>query len=169
MIREERPEERRAIRHVVEQAFGQQVEANIVDSLRENCPDILSLVAVQDEKIVGHILFSPAGIEGDGETVMGMGLAPVAVLPEWQLQEIGSLLIRTGIEMLKSKGCPFIIVLGHPDYYPSFGFERAFGHGIRSQWEDVPEEAFMILILDRSVMEDVSGVARYRKEFDEAV
>ncbi len=96
MIREERPGDRRAIRQVVEQAFGQQVEADIVDRLRENCPDILSLVAVQEEQIVGHILFSPARIEGE-QIVEGTGLAPVAVLPAWQGQGIGSLLIRTGI------------------------------------------------------------------------
>ena len=102
-------------------------------------------------------------------TIEGMGLAPMAVLPAWQRQGIGTLLIKRGIEMLKSRSCPFIIVLGHPEYYPRFDFERASNYGIRSQWEGVPDEAFMILILDREAMQGVSGVARYRNEFDEAV
>ena len=169
VIREEWPEDKRAIRQVVEQAFDQQVEADIVDRLRENCPDILSLVAVQEEQIVGQILFSPANIEGDKKAMQGMGLAPVAVMPERQRQGIGSLLVQKGIKMLKERSCPFIIVLGHPEYYPRFGFQRASQHGIRSHWDGIPDEAFMILILDRSAMKDVSGVARYRSEFDEAI
>ena len=79
-----------------------------------------------------------------------MGLAPMAVLPAWQRQGIGTLLVKRGIEMLKRRSCPFIIVLGHPEYYPRFDFERASGTGIRSQWEGVPDEAFMILILDQA-------------------
>jgi putative acetyltransferase len=92
----------------------------------------------------------------------------MAVLLEFQRQGIGSLLIRTGISMLRDRNCPFIIVLGHPDYYPRFGFERASLHGIRCQWE-VPDVAFMILILDQGTMSGVSGVGRYRWEFDEAM
>ena len=167
LIREEMTEDIEAIRKVNEQAFSQQAEANIVDKLRENCPDILSLVAVQEEKIMGHILFSPARIEGE-RIAEGMGLAPVAVTPEWQHKGIGSLLVQKGIEMLKDRSYAFVIVLGHPEYYPRFGFERASQYGIRSQWVGVPDEAFMILILDRSAMKDISGVARYRSEFDEA-
>lgn len=169
VIREEGLKDRNAIRQVNERAFGQQVEADIVDRLRDNCPDILSLVAVQEEQVVGHILFSPAKIEGDGKAVQGMGLAPVTVKPEWQRQGIGSLLIRTGIKMLKDRGCAFVILLGHPEYYPRFGFERASQHGIHSQWDGIPDEAFMILVLDGSAMKDISGVARYRSEFDEAI
>lgn len=169
VIREERLKDRSAIRQVNEQAFGQQVEADIVDRLRDSCPDILSLVAVQEEQVVGHILFSPATIEGDGKAVQGMGLAPVTVKPEWQRQGIGSLLIRAGIKMLKDRGCTFVILLGHPEYYPRFGFERASQHGIHSQWDGIPDEAFMILVLDGSAMKDISGVARYRSEFDEAI
>ncbi len=168
LIRTELPEEIEPIRRVNEQAFGQPIEARIVDKLRDNCPGILSLVAVRRDEIVGHILFSPAEIEGYEKTVQGMGLAPVAVLPECQRQGIGSLLIGTGIEMLKSRGCPFVIVLGHPEYYPRFGFQRASRNDIRCQWE-VPDEAFMIMILDQKAVEDASGVARYRSEFDEAM
>jgi putative acetyltransferase len=154
---------------VNEKAFGQPDEANIVDSLQQSCPGLLSLVALDGDEVVGHILFSPAKIEGDAKTIEGMGLAPIAVLPERQRQGVGTQLVKRGIEMLRSRDCPFIIVLGHPEYYPRFGFVRASLHGIRSQWDGVPNEAFMILILDQSAMKGVSGVARYRDEFDEAM
>jgi putative acetyltransferase len=164
LIREESPEDIEAIRRINEEAFGQPAEADIIDRLREACESLLSLV-------VGHILFSPVSIEGDegNAALVGMGLAPMAVLPERQGQEIGTLLIHTGIKMLKERDCPFVIVLGYPEYYPRFGFEKASRYGIRSQWDEVPDEAFMILILDRSAMAGVSGVARYRSEFDEAM
>ncbi len=171
LIREEIPEDIEAIRKINEEAFGQPAEANIVDRLRETCEDLLSLVAVEGEEVVGHILFSPALIEGEGAAfeVAGMGLAPMAVLPERQGQGIGSLLIHTGIEMLKDRGCPVIIVLGYPEYYPRFGFERASRYDIHSQWSEIPDGAFMILILNKSAMVGASGVARYRNEFDEAM
>jgi putative acetyltransferase len=169
IIREERQEDEEAVRAVNEKAFGQPDEANIVDSLQQSCPGLLSLVALDGDEVVGHILFSPAKIEGDAKTIEGMGLAPIAVLPERQRQGVGTQLVKRGIEMLRSRDCPFIIVLGHPEYYPRFGFVRASLHGIRSQWDGVPDEAFMIMILDQSAMKGVSGVARYRDEFDEAM
>ena len=169
IIREEGPEDEEAVRAVNEKAFGQPAEAIIVDKLRKNCPGLLSLVALDGDEVVGHILFSPAKIEGSTKTIEGMGLAPMAVLPERQRQGIGTLLVDRGIEMLRSRSCPFIIVLGHPEYYPRFGFERASLWGIRSQWEGVPDEAFMILVLQRAAMKGLSGVARYRDEFDEAM
>ena len=171
-IREEGPKDIEEIRKLNEktfmQAFGQASEANVIDRLRENCTNILSLVAVQDDHVVGHILFSPVKIDGD-KVIEGMGLGPMAVLPELQRQGIGSQLVQAGIEILKRRGHPFIIVLGHPEYYPRFGFKRASVHGIRSQWEGVPDEAFMILILNDKAMFGACGVARYRNEFDEAM
>jgi putative acetyltransferase len=171
IIREERPEDIEAIRRINLEAFGQPAEAEVVDKLRGSCENLLSLVAVEGGEVVGHILFSPATIEGEGTAleVVGMGLAPMAVLPRCQGQGIGSLLIHNGIKMLREKGCPFIIVLGYPEYYPRFGFERASRYGIHSQWSEVPDEAFMILILNKTAMVGASGIARYRREFDEAV
>jgi putative acetyltransferase len=98
-----------------------------------------------------------------------MGLAPVAVLPEFQYRGIGSELTRRGIEILRGMDVLFIIVLGHADYYPRFGFEKASRYGTVSQWDGIPDEAFMILILNPKAMESVSGVARYRDEFNEAM
>jgi putative acetyltransferase len=168
-IREEIPQDIDAIRAINEQAFGQPQEANIVDKLRANCDGLLSLVALKDDKIIAHILFSPVTIEGIFGMLKGMGLAPMAVLPEFQRKGVGSKLIRAGMEILKKSGFPFVIVLGHPEYYPRFGFEPASRYGIKSQWEGIPDPAFMILWLDKTITNHVSGVAKYRDEFNEAI
>jgi putative acetyltransferase len=168
-IRQEKQEDINEIRALNERAFGQPQEANIIDKLRSNCEGLLSLVAIENEKIAGHILFSPAVIEGQHGIIKGMGLAPMAVLPEMQRQGTGTQLVKTGIENLKKMQCPFIIVLGHPEYYPRFGFERASLYGIKCQWEGIPDEAFMVLRLDKSTMNPVSGLAKYRDEFNEAM
>ena len=157
-----------SIRDVHIKAFGQNQEADIVDQLRQNCNDLLSLVAILKSQVVGHILFSPATIEGQGRNFSGMALAPMAVLPKYQKQGIGSELVRAGISKLKNRRCPFVLVLGHAEYYPRFGFEPASLYGIRSQWE-VPDEAFMMLVLSEAEMKGISGVAKYRQEFDETL
>lgn len=167
VIRQEQPQDLKTIREVNRRAFGQRQEADLVDKLRQNYHDLLSLVAVIQNEVVGHILFTPVTIESAARTVQGMGLAPMAVLPEYQRQGIGSKLVRSGIEQLKKRQCPFIIVLGHAEYYPRFDFEPASRYGIRSEWE-VEDEAFMILLLNESEMQDISGVARYLPEFAEA-
>ena len=167
-IREEQPRDILLIREVNMQAFGQVQEADIVDKVRRNCDDLLSLVGVAGNQVVGHTLFSPVLLKSEERTIGGMGLAPMAVLPEYQRQGIGSQLIRTGIARLARRRCPFIVVLGHAEYYPRFGFEPASRYGIRSEWE-VPDDAFMILILDQSEMQDISGVAIYRPEFAEEI
>jgi putative acetyltransferase len=168
-IREEIFQDIDAIRAINEKAFGQPQEANIVDKLRANCDGLLSLVALQDEEIIGHILFSSVTIDGSFGMLKGMGLAPMAVLPKFQRQGVGSELVKAGIEILRKSKCPFIIVLGHQEYYPRFGFEPASRYRIRSQWEDVPDNAFMILWLDKTVMNPASGVAKYRDEFNEGM
>ena len=167
-IRKEQPQDIPLIHQVNKRAFGQLLEADLVDRLRRNCKDLLSLVAVAGNEIVGHILFSSVTVEGEETTAEGMALAPMAVLPEHQRQGIGSKLVRAGIARLVSSNCAFVIVLGHADYYPRFGFKPAHSYGVRCEWE-VPDDAFMILVLNESVMQGISGVARYRPEFAEAV
>ena len=159
-IREEQTGDADASRRVNTEAFGQPQEAQLVDALRHNRSDLLALVAVDGQDIVGHILFSPAFL-GD---VQGMGLAPMAVIPARQRDGIGSDLVRAGLAKLEERRCPFVIVLGHPDYYPRFGFERASAHGVRCEW-NVPDEVFMLLVLDESAIEGIRGLARYRPEF----
>ena len=168
-IREEREGDESGIRAVNLAAFRQAVEADIVDKLCTGCDKMLSLVAVMETQIVGHILFSPVTIESGTGVVEGMGLGPMAVLPEHQRRGIGSELVREGLGLLRQRACPFVVVLGHPEYYPRFGFERASRRGIRCQWEGVPDEAFMIFVMDEAGMKGVSGVARYQAEFEEAV
>jgi putative acetyltransferase len=168
-IREEEPKDYDSVRIVNDLAFGQSEEGHIVDKLRKACKETISLVAVFDEKIVGHIFFSPSTILHNDKHIIGMGLAPMAVLPEFQKQGIGSLLVKEGLRQIKEMDCPFIIVLGHEHFYPKFGFERASIYGLKAQWEGVPDEAFMVLVLNKSAMAGVSGVAKYRSEFDEAM
>ena len=168
-IRTERQEDIPHIRIINEQAFGQPAEANIVDKLRQACPECISLVAEADQRPVGHILFSPAVVENSGRRVEGMALAPMAVLPAHQRQGIGSTLVKRGLDILRERNCPYIIVLGHPNYYPRFGFEIASKRGLICQWEGVSDEVFMVLILDENAMKSVTGIARYRDEFNEAM
>jgi putative acetyltransferase len=149
-----------AIREVNRLAFGQGQEGAIVDALRANGAAQLSLVASLDGRIVGHILYSPVQVGG----VVGAALGPMSVLPECQRQGIGSRLVRAGNQQLVEDRCPFIVVLGHPAFYPRFGFEPASRHGIACAWT-VPDEAFMALIVDTARMKGVGGVARYRPEF----
>jgi putative acetyltransferase len=165
VIRPERPGDSTQIRHVNELAFGQPAEADLVDTLRTTCSEALSLVAEDGGEIVGHILFTPVVVEG--RLVSGMGLAPMAVLPDRQRQGIGSQLVKRGLDHLRERGCPFVVVVGHPEYYPRFGFEPASKHGLACQWEGMPDAAFMVLVLDEHAMEGVSGVARYRDEFNQ--
>jgi putative acetyltransferase len=168
-VREEEAKDVAAIRLVNERAFGRPEEADLVDRLRAACGDLLSLVAEDQGEIVGHILFSPATIESERGVIQGVGLAPMAVLPERQRQGVGSALVKRGLSMLRERGVPFVIVLGHPDYYPLLGFERASNYGLRSQWAGVPDAAFMVLRLNKPMLNGVTGVARYRQEFDAAM
>ena len=162
-IREERSDDVVEVRNVNDHAFGQELEGRIVDALRSNGAVTLSLVATLHGRIVGHILYSPIAI-GDA---IGAALGPMAVLPEHQREGIGGRLIEDGRRRLEASGCPFVIVLGHNTYYPRFGFVRASAHGITCEW-DVPDEAFMVQVLDAAKMAGVIGMARYRQEFSAA-
>ena len=123
-------------------------------------------MVAEDDAVVGHILFTPVVVESAGRRVVVMGLAPMAVLPDRQRKGIGSQLVRRGLDILRERGCPFVVVVGHPEYYPRFGFEPASAHSLVSQWGGMPEAAFMALVLDVDAMTGVSGVARFREEFD---
>lgn len=160
-IREERPGDIAAVRAVNRRAFGQDQESNIVEALRTNGGALLSLVAKVNNEVVGHIMYSPLSVDG---TVHGAALGPMAVLPEHQRRGIGSKLIEAGNRKLKDSGYPFIIVVGHSDYYPRFGFRPASEYGIKCEW-DVPDDVFMVPILDQAKMQGVSGLAKYRDEF----
>jgi putative acetyltransferase len=159
-IRKERPADIPAIRDLNKRAFDRDKEANIVDALRSNGAAVLSLVATFENRLVGHIIYSPAEVGG----VAGLGLGPMAVLPEHQRQGVGSELIESGNRQLKDAGCPLIVVVGHADYYPRFGFKPARPLGITCKWA-VPDDVFLVLVLDARKMNGVAGTAMYRHEF----
>lgn len=166
-IRQEQKKDIDVISEINRRAFGQDEEAQLVTALRQNCRELLSLVAVERNEVVGHVLFSPVDIVINDETVHGMGLGPMAVLPEHQRRGIGTELVLAGIEEIRKRGYPFIVVLGHPQFYPRFGFVPAVRLSIRCRW-DVPDDAFMILVLKESEMHGVKGIAEYKPEFREA-
>jgi putative acetyltransferase len=149
-----------AIRELNKLAFGQDQEGDIVDALRSHGAASLSLVATENGRVVGHIMYSPASVGN----VIGVGLGPMAVLPEHQRRGVGSKLVDEGSRKLKEAGCPFVIVLGHANYYPRFGFRPARAQGVTCEW-DVPDDVFMLLVLNQTRMQGVSGAAKYRPEF----
>ena len=159
-IRSERRTDAAAVRLVNERAFGQPDEADIVDRLRERAAAYIGLVAVSDGEVVGHIAFSRVTIEPPRLALSAFGLAPMAVLPRLQQTGIGSALVREGLAACRRAGGGAVFVLGHPAYYPRFGFEPAADRGIRSEY-DVPPEAFMVLELRVGALDGVEGIARY--------
>ncbi len=127
----------------------------------------VSLVAEQDGRIVGHILFSPVTIVSTGTVFPAVGLAPMAVLPELQRQGIGSLLVENGLaECRRRAGHECIVVLGHPEYYPRFGFVPASEYGLKCEY-DVPDEVFMAIEPRKGALLGRAGTVKYQPEFNE--
>lgn len=163
-IRAEKPEDIEAVRQVNIGAFDRENEANLVDRLRGIAPTF-SFVAVQSDRIVGHLFFSPVAVAGKCPSNLSiLGLAPVAVLPDYQRQGIGSLLIREGLKECARSGFEAVVVLGHPDFYPRFGFISASRKNLRCEY-DVPDEVFMVLELESGALQDCTGTVKYRSEF----
>ena len=163
-IREEKPEDTSAIRLVLEQAFGQPNEADLVDLLREREVITLSLVALKDNQIVAHILFSPVTVESNDQSFGGIGLGPMAVLPDYQGQGIGSQLVQTGLEKCRQAGHEFVVVLGHPSFYAKFGFMPAKPLGLLCEFE-IPGDVFRVIELSENVLAGRGGLVKYRPEF----
>jgi putative acetyltransferase len=147
---------------VNEAAFGQQDEADLVDNLRSAGAVLVSLVAEVNTKIVGHILFSRMSVETADRSIPAVALAPVAVLPEHQRQRIGERLIREGLNMLREQGEHIVIVVGHPDYYPRFGFSTEKARFLESPF---PAEAFMAIELSPGALDGVHGKVVYPAAF----
>jgi putative acetyltransferase len=146
-------------------AFPTDAEARLVDRLRDNGNARISLVAEDEGLLVGHILFSPVSIVGHPGDGSGLGLAPVAVLPDHQHLGIGSSLIRAGLAACRHAGYRFIVLLGHPAYYPRFGFQKASLVGLRNEYG--ADEAFMILQLLPGSLPVGGGLVKYGTEFAE--
>ncbi len=165
-VRPESTEDHARINAVHERAFGQPDEARIVEALREDerFDPTLSLVAVRKREIVGHIIFSPIHIATSDGDLSAQALAPMAVLPECQYQGIGSDLVREGLIACRQAEHRIVIVVGHADYYPRFGFTPAGQYGIRCPFP-VPDEAFMARGLVPGALDAIDGVVRYPPAF----
>lgn len=162
LVREEQPGDRDQIRKVNEAAFGRADEADLIDGLRLEGVVLLSLVAELEGKIIGHILFSRMNVETGQGSVEAVSLAPMAVLPEHQSRHVGSQLVRRGLDDLRQRGERIVIVLGHEEYYPRFGFTPEKAQHLASPF---PPEAFMALELSEDALAGVQGVVQYPSAF----
>ena len=163
-VREELPSDVAAIREVNRAAFGGEEEARLVDVLRSSACVLASYVAVAGERVVGHILFSPLVIETPEGERPAAALAPMAVLPEWQRRGLGSALVGAGLGACRRQGIGIVIVVGHPEYYPRFGFSAALARNLRSAYSDLGD-AWMALELTPGALAGISGVVRYHEAF----
>ena len=165
-IRDETENDYPVIRELNERAFGGAAEGKLVDMLRAAKKVVVSLVAVHQNRVVGHILFSPVTVGGAPQNLRALGLAPMSVLPEFQNRGIGSKLVREGLEACKRAGYDVVVVLGHTKYYPRFGFLKAKDYGLDSEYNAV--DSFMVLELQKGVLQVISGLVKYSPEFHDA-
>ena len=161
-IRPEAPCDEVGVRETNEEAFDTPLEARLVDALRDATGRI-SLVASVDDEVIGHILFTPVTIHPPAGIKVA-GLAPMSVRTALQRQGVGSGLIRAGLEACRRHGYSAVVVVGHPDYYPRFGFVPAHTKGLACEFQVAPE-AFKVLELEPGALTGVSGVIHYRPEF----
>jgi len=146
-------------------AFPTPAEAKLVGALRAAGSATVSLVAERDGRVVGHILFSPVRVEAGGAGFDAIGLAPLAVLPEEQRSGIGQALTRAGLDACRRAGHDVVVVLGHPSYYPRFGFEPAAPRGLVYSGGRAFDGAFFVAELAPGALAGRTGVVHYRPEF----
>jgi predicted N-acetyltransferase YhbS len=165
-VRQETDKDYRGITDVNNLGFGQKNEGQLILKLRKTKKFIpeLSLAAEIHNSIVGHILFYPIGIRNKDKVFPSLALAPMAVLPDFQKQGVGSQLIKEGLKRARKLGFKSVIVLGHAAYYPRFGFKPASRWGIRPPF-DVPDDVFMALELVKDGLKDIQGTVEYPPEF----
>lgn len=175
IIRQEQVEDYATTEKVVKTAFegmelSDEKEHELVARIRgsEVFIPALSLVAVHPEtkEIIGHILLSKMKIVNQKQVVESLALAPVSVLPDYQKEGIGKRLIHEALTKAKQLSHQSVVVMGHPDYYPKFGFKRASLYGIKPPFE-VPDDAFMVLALEQCALDNVSGIVEYPSVFFE--
>ena len=165
-IRDELPDDDAAVRAVHVLAFGGEAEAHLVELLRNGKQAPIALVATTGGQVIGHLMFSPITVADAFEDFRGIALAPVAILPEFQNQGIGSKLIRNGLEACRRAGYDAVVVLGHTTYYPRFGFSRATDYGLTNEYN--AHEAFMVMELRPGTLARIGGLVKYVPEFREA-
>ena len=172
-IRHESPDDVAAIREVNLAAFGREVEADLVERLRDAGNLVVSLVAEDDERVVSHAAYSPAVVElSRSVSFDAAALGPIAVLPGLQKHGLGSQLIERGFTECLALGYDLIFLLGHPSYYPRFGFVPAKPLGVRwaPDTSDHTNQAFMVKELRPGALtarlDGDTGVFHYAHEFD---
>jgi len=163
-IRFETPVDHRGVYEVNEQAFGGTDEAELVEKLRKLAGPPISIVASDGERIVGHILFTPVKVVGDGEPFRAMALAPMAVEPSRQRRGIGGRLVRAGLDACREIGEKIVFVIGHPEYYPRFGFRPAAPLGFRNEF-GAPDDAFLVIELVPGAVAGRSGTVLFLSPF----
>lgn len=161
-IREETPADYPAIRDVNCLAFQSEEEADLVDRLRARGEVVASLVAELDDRIAGHVMFSDLSIETSDRIIRAVALAPLAVRPADQRRGIGEMLVREGLRVCRARGHAVAIVLGHPDYYPRFGFSAKLAETLQAPFSG---DAFMALELAPGALKGVAGRVRYASAF----
>jgi putative acetyltransferase len=161
-VRPEAQADHAAVHEINLAAFGGETEARLVALLREQARPVVSLVAEDAGIVIGHIMFSPVSLHGFRGLMMG--LAPMAVAPARQRAGIGSALVRAGLERCREIGAQAVVVLGHPDFYPRFGFLPAARLGLCCEY-DVPAEAFMVLELESHALRGATGTVSYHRAF----
>ena len=162
-VRPETQADRAAVRAVNEAAFETRAEADLVEALRRSDISLVSLVAEVEGEVVGHILFSPVSLP-EHDHLNLVGLAPMAVVPDYQRKGIGSALVREGLARCKDLGFCAAVVVGHAEYYPRFGFVPADRYGLRCEY-DVPADVFMVAELEAGALNGASGLVRYDSAF----
>ena len=162
-IRDEQEADRPAVREIVSAEFDTGAEADLLDDLRAEAEPVVSLVAEEGGAVVGHVMFSPVSIAEHPDAKL-MGLAPLAVRYEYQGRGIGSALVRSGLERCREVGAIGVVALGHPEYYPRFGFSPASRFGLKCEY-DVPEGAFLALELEPGALAGKPGTVRYHEAF----
>jgi len=168
IYRSERPNDYEGISKINDLAFGRPNEGKLIEALRSNEEFIpeLSLVADRDGMLLGHILFYPIHIDGGGKKHPCLSLAPLAVLPEYQSKGIGGELTKIGLIKSREAGYDTILVIGHPSYYPKFGFVTASGKDIQCPFP-APDEAFMLIELREGALDGKSGMGVFPNEYSE--
>jgi putative acetyltransferase len=166
VLRPETEADRAAVRAVNEAAFGTSTEADLVEALHRKALRLVSLIAEADGEVIGHIVFSPVSlVEHAHLNVMALG--PMAVVPDRQRKGIGSALVREGLARCKDLGCLAVVVVGHADYYPRFGFAPASRYGLQCEY-DLPDEVFMVAELEAGALRGAAGLVRYDSAFADA-
>lgn len=163
-IRKEHPGDIPNIWKLNAEAFETEAEANLVDALRKSGVRYISLVYEEKKDLLGHIFFTPVDLVGQGSGMLLMGLAPMAVVPDRQRQGIGTALVKAGIKECVSEDYDAVFVLGHPDYYPRFGFVPSVKYGIRCEF-NVPDDVFMVKELKKNILKGKGGTIKYHKAF----